>query len=236
MDLLSAIATCSLHDDITLVIAMVMAFSQGSPYAIQNAAQPEPAVQYTSEEDPLRLPVAEPVKAPRSRAEAEAKLRGMTADGGLPVLGLLPVPAAWAAMFGRKPTELFNPCINLSIATARLSEFEYNCGKAGRTCVLREYAKAAELEYLEQDVLDELGATDAGAHGRAGVIDETDAMLRAPVSGGAGEDRTRDWGADRLFFALPAGETSGTKSAGDAKSEAEEPRKADAKRDTAKRP
>lgn len=217
MDLLSAIATCSLHSDVTLVIAMAMTFSRGNPYMVQN---PVEEAAYTQEpEDSLRLPMpAAAPKAPRSRAEAEAQLRSAVDGDGAPVVGLLPVPVSWAAEWGRKTKDLFNVCINVSIATAKLSEFEYDCGgaKASRTCVLHAYAEAVGMEDLELDVLAEITTQHMGKQGPA--VIETEGMLRAPLKADS-EDRARQWGADRLFFVLPTKEapagagTAGAKSA-----------------------
>jgi Transglycosylase SLT domain len=210
MDLLSAIATCSLHGDVTLVIAIAMTFSQGNPYAVRNVDERAVDSYALEQEDSLRLPVSAATK-PKTRAEAEAQMRSIIASDGVPVVGLLPVPVSWAAQFGRKPTDLFNPCINVSIATAKLSEFEYECGKRGRSCVLKEYASAAAMDDLEQDVLDEL-AVEGLSKQRTAVV-ETEEMLRSPLKAAAAEERDRQWGADRLFFVLPSAATS-TNSAG----------------------
>jgi hypothetical protein len=208
MDLLSAIATCSLHGDFSLVIAMAMTFSHGNPYMVQNAVEEVSYVQ--EQEDPLRLPMPAASKAPRSHAEAEAQLRNIAGSEGAPVVGLLPVPVSWAALFARKPMDLFNACTNVSIATAKLSEFEYECGgpKAGRNCVLRAYAQAVGMDDLELDVLAEL--TTQGMSKQGPAVIETEEMLSAPVKAAAGEDRDRQWGADRLFFVLtPSAATRG---------------------------
>lgn len=223
MDLLSAIATCSLHGDISLVIAMAMSFSHGNPYTVLNAAEDLDDAYVQEQEDPLRLPgpgTANATKAPRTRAEAEAQLRAMAESHGAPVVGLLPVPVEWAAQFARKPTDLFNGCINISIATAKLSEFEYECGaktpKAGRACVLAAYAEAVGMDDFEQDVLDELDA-QGQSKPQAAVI-ETEEMLNAPLKAQTTEDRDRQWGADRLFFDLPPSSNAPPQSPAAAKS------------------
>lgn len=206
MDVLSVIATCGLHGDVTLVIAMAMMFSHGNPYMVQDVAKDADDAYVEEEGESLRLPVARAPKAPRTRAEAEAQLRSIVSDKGAPVVGLLPVPVSWAGIFGRTPSELFNPCVNVSIATAKLSEFEYECGgsKGTRDCVLQRYAEAAAMEDFGQDVTDELDMQGMSKQGPA--VIETQEMLSAQVQTGA-EDRDRQWGADRLFFAWPTAQS-----------------------------
>jgi hypothetical protein len=203
VDLLNTIAACSLHADLTLVIAMALTFSHGNPNTVQDTAESlgVAAIGSAQTDDPMRLPVASIVQPPKTRAEAEALLARKSADRTTLVAGLVPVPPAWAALFGRKPKDILNPCINISIATAMLSEFDYECGKQGRACVLQRYAEASGLEFLADDVLEELRAQGA-AKAAQDVID-TEEMLTAPVLTGGSEDRDRDWGADRLFFAMP---------------------------------
>lgn len=200
MDLLSSIATCSLHGDSALVIAMAMAFSHGNPYTVLNVA--ESALDSAAEEQDVSSK-PEAAGAAHARAAADAQLRDMLADDGLPVVGVLPVPASWAAQFGRKPTDLLNQCINISIATAKLSEFEYACGgRSDRSCVLREYALATGMDWLEQDVLDELALQGLSKDPSAAPDPERTAT--SPLTASTAEERDREWGADRLFFVLPS--------------------------------
>lgn len=203
MDLLTAITTCSLHSDFTLVLAIAMTFSQGNPFAVQDAAKPGDGADYAAasgpdDDAPLTLPTTQ---APKTREAAMAAFERITSNGGAPVLGLLPVPPAWASMFRRKPAELFNACTNLSIATAMLSEYEYECGKAGRPCILKRYAEAAGMQFFDRDVLSEIKARKMPKE--ADAVADTDSILDAPVfTPGAGE-ADRDWGPDKIFFPDP---------------------------------
>jgi hypothetical protein len=195
MDLLTTIATCSLANDFTLVFAMAMSFSQGNPYTVKDATEVAAAPLYGTE----IAPDASDDRAsatPRTREEAVAALKRFKADGPQPLIGLLPVPAVWAGQFQRKPTDLLDACVNVSIASAMVSEFEEACGpKAGRACVLQRYAKAAGIEMFAQDVL-ELIRTQGLPKTGAAVV-ETDDVFDAPVFA---DDPKRDWGADKIFF------------------------------------
>ena len=76
------------------------------------------------------------------------------AQGGKPLLGLLEVPLSWLSAFGWPLASAFDPCINVAIGTAMLSEFDAACATKGsmlterarmlertnrRVCVLRKY-------------------------------------------------------------------------------------------------
>jgi hypothetical protein len=121
----------------------------------------------------------------------------MVADGGAPVFGLLPVSSAWASMFDRQPAEVFDACVDMSIATAMLEEFARRCGERDRACIVRKYAEALQFDEFADEVITELRANgEAGQRPvRAGVI-VTEAALRSPIV--VESDAVRDWGADQL--------------------------------------
>jgi hypothetical protein len=198
VDLLTTLATCSLHADITLVLAMAFSFSAGNPYVVRDASSAVP-VQGAAPDVSVESPPTPFVPVdPKTEAEGIAALHRVEEQRGVPLIGLLPTPPTWAAMFGRKPGELLNACINVSIATARLSEFEYECGHADRTCVLRRYAAAVGMPSFEAQVAREIKARKMPNASRA-VID-TDTWLDAPIVAASAGDVTRDWGSDRIFF------------------------------------
>ncbi|HLK41418.1 MAG TPA: hypothetical protein VKU41_31935, partial [Polyangiaceae bacterium] len=103
------------------------------------------------------------------------------------------------------PEELFDPCINVSIGTAMLSEFDYGCARvkpggrgagqpsvgglvARRTCALHRYADAIRLPDLVTVTLDlryQSGSQPCPAD--------------APIFPAASERRL--WGSDHLLMA-----------------------------------
>lgn len=123
--------TCTLYADEALVRALVEVTSHGNPYAVIDA-HPDP----TSG--------AEPPDGPVGLEAARAAVADVERAGGVPLVGLMPVPAAWAGRFGRAPEELFDGCVNLSIATAMLSSFEQACvaGATDRAADIRRRGRA----------------------------------------------------------------------------------------------
>jgi hypothetical protein len=188
MDVLAAILTCSLYADDALVRAIV------------DNAHDNPLSIFTPERDPDTGSLS---SAPQTLDEATAQLREITAHGGRPLVGLMQVPVAWASTFGRDPKELFDPCINVSIGTAMLSEFDYVCAKpsgfvasaknsakplsARRACNLRHYAEAIHMSEL-RDVV-----TLSLRYQHGDLTAPSDVPIVAPVRNPCG------WGADRLF-------------------------------------
>jgi hypothetical protein len=205
VDLLTAITTCSLHSDFTLVLAIVMTFSHGNPFTVQDASMPAGGQAFGGEtirdDAPLTLVTTQ---VPKTRADAMVALERITSAGGTPVLGLLPVPPEWAGLFRRKPADLFNSCTNLTIAIAMLSEYEYECGKAGRQCILKRYADAVGMSYFDLDVLREIKLRKIPKEGD--VVIDTDAILEAPLFSPGANEAERDWGTDKLYFPDPAGQ------------------------------
>ena len=150
MDILTAVLACSLYADDNLVRAIVQSTSQSNAYAVVDPLEDRDAL--------------EPSPPPRSRDEAIARLADIQARGGAPLLGLMQIPVRWAERFGRDAGDLFDPCINLSVGTAMLSDFSQQCSrlpgephrevrasrtqmdvlpsKDNRACIVREYADA----------------------------------------------------------------------------------------------
>ena len=171
MDLLTVLSTCSLAKDFSLVLAMAMAFSQGEPLTVRAAADVDDAVlDDTSFEDDDQ--------GPRTREVARAEMRRFKQ----PVVGLLPVPIAWAARYQHAPDDLLDACVGVSVATAQLSEFERACvgrsGRRARECVLHAYAEAADIPLFELAVLDALQAQHPSSNA-ADVVIETEEILGA---------------------------------------------------------
>jgi hypothetical protein len=148
MDVLAAILTCSLYADDALVRAII------------DNAHDNPLVIFTLELDPA---TGSSLSAPETLDAAIAQLREVVAHGERPVIGLMQVPVTWASAFGREAADLFDPCINVSIGTAMLSEFDYMCTQSKswpgsrrsaqlptsrRTCALRRYAQAVRMPDL----------------------------------------------------------------------------------------
>jgi hypothetical protein len=189
MDILAAILTCSLYADDALVLAII------------DNAHDNPLSIITPERDPDTGSLS---SAPQTLDAATAQLSEITAHGGRPLAGLMQVPVTWASTFGREPQELFDPCINISIGTAMLSEFDYACARASSTadprsmssfavrtsrreCLVRQFARAIHMPELMTVVSLELRSP------RAPLPSPNDAPIHAPAI------ENRSWGADRMF-------------------------------------
>jgi hypothetical protein len=149
MDLLTTILTCSLYiADDSLVRAIAESNPQSNPYWVLDAS--------------ADLTQVDPPAPPKSATEALARASDILAKGGRPVLGLLQVPPGWLSAFGRELGAAFDPCTNIAIGTAMLSEFDTQCAAAQaprgsskprarsgapgrRRCVARKYEEAIGL-------------------------------------------------------------------------------------------
>jgi hypothetical protein len=191
MDLLTTILTCSLYasDD-----AMVRAIAEGpsgkNPYLVL---------------DPVAdLSGAGAPPSPKSEAEGAARAKGLMAQGGRPLLGLLELLPAWLDLFGRPLSSAFDPCTNIAIGSAMLSEFDYECAASARTrgqapllervnrraCVLREYESAIGLDDFEEVIQLELSVQ------RPLTPSIEDAPILSPVT-------APRWGSDQLLVQMP---------------------------------
>jgi hypothetical protein len=150
MDLLTTILSCSLYiADDGLVRAIAESTAQSNPYFVLDASV-----------DPTQV---DPPAAAKSPAEAAARASEILGHGGRPVLGLLQVPPAWLTAFGLELPAAFDPCANIAVGTAMLSEFDAQCAplpsvkrlaspsrpgggaSSRRACILRKYEEAIGL-------------------------------------------------------------------------------------------
>ena len=199
MDILTAVLACSLYADDGLVRAIVQSTSASNPYAVI-----DPAEEAAMDEPPPPLP--------RTIEDAQTRLSEIIERGGTPLVGLMQVPPAWAVLFGRPLRDLFDPCINISIGTARLSEFDRECteelrpkparSKRGaapkpklsaaqnRPCIVRKYADAIGMPEFTLVISLELGHQKL----RPLLAKASEAPIFPTAPTG------RAWGADRLFF------------------------------------
>ena len=192
MDLLTTILACSLYaSDDALVRAIAEGPSSKNPYLVLDAAV-----------DPTQV---DPPPAPKTETEAIARARDLLAKGGRPLLGLLELPPAWLDVFGRDLPSAFDPCTNIAVGTAMLSEFDFECGghaSSGqgrssalertnrRACVLRKYEAATGLVDFEGATLLELSFQ------RPMKAEIEAAPIFAPES-------ARSWGPDQLLVHMP---------------------------------
>jgi hypothetical protein len=147
MDLLTTILTCSLYlgnDD--LVRAVAESASHSNPYFVLDTSV-----------DPTQLDAP---PAPKNASEAVARTSDILSSGGRPLVGLLQLPPAWMTAFRRDLAAAFDPCTNIAVGTAMISQFDFECtlaraakgpvrprdakGSAAsrRRCVLRKYEEA----------------------------------------------------------------------------------------------
>jgi hypothetical protein len=192
MDLLTTILTCSLYaSDDALVRAIAEGPSGANPYLVVNTA--------------VDAAQADPLPTPKSEREATARAAQLRAEGARLVLGLLEVPPSWLDVFGRPLASAFDPCVNIAIGTAMLSEFDAECAPSApagderarrlqrtnrRACVLRRYEAAIGAADFAETIWLELSVQRP----RAAAIED------APIFAAPG---VRDWGPDRLLVPLP---------------------------------
>ncbi len=190
MDLLATILTCSLYaSDDAVVRAIAEGPSDKNPYFVVNTAAPAEGA----------------ATPPTTEKEAAARSRELIAQGGRLLLGLLEVPPSWIDAFGQPLESAFDPCTNIAIGTAMLSEFDAECADKvprrterarmlertnRRVCVLRKYEAAIGAEDFEGAILLELSVQQPAS------ASLEDAPLFAPRA-------ARAWGPDRLLVPLP---------------------------------
>ncbi len=191
MDLLTTIFTCSLYaSDDAMVRAIAEGPSGNNPYLVLD-------------------PVADAAEAgvppsPKSEAEATARAKGLMAQGGRPLLGLLELPPTWLDLFGRPLPSVFDPGTNIAIGLAMLSEFDHECAVGARSrgqapllervnrraCVLRRYESAIGSDDFEGVILLELSVQ------RPLTPSIEDAPILSPA-------RAPHWGSDQLLVQMP---------------------------------
>jgi hypothetical protein len=190
MDVLAAVLACSLYPaDDALVRALAESNSHGNPYFVF-----DPTIDPSQGVAPSE---------PRSVAQALARAQEVAAKQAVPLLGLLEVPPAWLAAFGRELSEAFDPCTNVAVGSAYLAAFESECARGTRgpspstatgrsdrrACVLRRYADALQMPDLVTVVTLELRFQTP----RVRAIFE--APIFPPVREGA-------WGPQQIFAPL----------------------------------
>jgi hypothetical protein len=186
MDLLTVIATCGFSRNYPLVLGMIMAYSQGEPHTVHAAGEfADAQLDNEAVDEPEAAGTKEAAIAQMKRIER-------------PLVGLLPVPAAWAMTYQATPEDLLDPCINLSVGTAQLSEYERRCAKRGargdaaQSCAVHEYAQAAGIPLFEELALEELQQPTRPASSSARIVVESEEMLGADpfVDGTAARSRS----------------------------------------------
>jgi hypothetical protein len=193
MDLLTTILACSLYaSDDALVRAIAEGPSDKNPYVVVDTAV-----------DPTQV---DSPPAPTTETEAMARAQNLLAKGGRPLLGLLQLPPAWLDVFGRDLASAFDPCTNIAVGTAMLSEFDFECGGGNaateqghssalertnrRACVLRQYEAATGSIDFEGATLLELSFQ------RPMKAEIASAPIFAP-------EAARSWGPDQLLVHMP---------------------------------
>jgi hypothetical protein len=121
------------------------------------------------------------------------------------------IPPEWTAMFGRELADAFTPCVNISIGSAMLSEFDYECSveavaassptrahprrTAGdstrQACVTRKYGEAIRMRDFETVTKLELRFQRP-----AGAVVPDDAPILVSVPS------PRAWGSNCIFVSL----------------------------------
>ena len=157
MDLLTTILTCSLYlADDDLVRAIAESTSASNPYFVLDGS-----VDWTQVDSP---------PMPKDAPAAVARTTDILSKGGKPLLGLLEVPPAWMTAFGRELAAAFDPCTNLAVGTAMLSQFDSECAAQGGTKGLVLHAPSAETRR---------GRPRSAAHRRC-VLSKYEAAIGSP--------------------------------------------------------
>jgi hypothetical protein len=186
---LAALLACSLYPDDALVAAIIDNVEQ-NPLSIivpDDRSDPNAAT-----------------AAPATVEQARARVRELIAGGASPLIGLMQVPPAWAQTFGREPEELLDACVNVSIGTAMLSEFDYACARRPKSGARAKPPTAISAEARRECALDRYSAaigmveltTVVGLTLRH-VPERSTRASDAPIFPSTGERRV--WGADCLL-------------------------------------
>jgi hypothetical protein len=192
MDLLTTILTCSLYaSDDAVVRAIAEGPGEANAFLVVSAVADATQVMGS---------------APHTETDALRRVVDLGAKGGRPLLGLLGVPPAWIEAFGRPLASAFDPCTNIAIGSAMLSEFDYECASPPsgaderaralertnrRACVLRKYEAATGAEDFAHAVQLELSAQ------RTATARVEDAPIFAPAV-------PTHWGPDQLLVPVSA--------------------------------
>lgn len=190
MDILTAaIIACSLHSDEALVRALVQGQSQSVQYFVGDLTELKGS------------------GAPRQREEAAALLLTVEKKGHRAALGFLGIPADWAEAFGHQPADLWDACVNISVGTAKLSEFDYECRSpkrqtprptANRACIVRRFARALNLPAPQVTLF------VSGILANLRDIARRPAIRQAPAEGHVDAQPNAEWSTDLFFGREPA--------------------------------
>jgi hypothetical protein len=148
VDISALLLACSVHADDALLLSIAYVQGRGDPYAVIDTS-----LRAIERDDALGVD-----KLASSPTAARASLTRIVALGGEPVLGLLPVRPEWATEFGKTLDDLFDPCSDIAVASAKLSEFEHACRRVRqrRGCILDLYGRSLGLPALRRAVLADL--------------------------------------------------------------------------------
>lgn len=119
MDVLAVVLACSLYPDDELLQVLVEIQSGANKFFVGDLATLETSDRLTTVADALRV-----------SSDIEKR-------GGRPAVGLTGIPISWAANFAREPSELFDPCVNVAIASAALAEYYDRCASPPRHTLRR---------------------------------------------------------------------------------------------------
>jgi hypothetical protein len=192
MDLLMTILACSLYgSDDALVRAIAEGSSGKNPYRVVDAAL-----------DPTQV---DPPPAPKTEAEALARAQDLLEKGGRPLLGLLELPPSWLAGFGLDLPSAFDPCTNVAIGSAMLSEFDFEC--SGRAATSQDRALALEHAHRRACVLRKYEAAIGTVDFEAAILLELSVQrpMKAQVEATPifAPESARTWGPDQLLVHWP---------------------------------
>jgi hypothetical protein len=155
MDVLMWIMICSLFPDNTLVQSIINAESNAYQYHMSDSSGIFAAANERIVPDDLKT--------------AKKLLAEMQRRGARPLIGLMGVPAELAAKYGLRPEELFDPCTNIKVGTAILSELSEGLsrGPMFRSALLRKYSSLlgySNKDYLVNSVLADIQSTNSKKH------------------------------------------------------------------------
>lgn len=155
MDALAALLlSCSLHLDDPLLLGVIDAVSSANVFAVLDVAG--------LDEASVDMP-------PGSANEARLALDRIASLGGSPVVGLLPARLEWFEELGKPLERLFDGCLQVEVASAKISEFDYQCRSLGnvpsarsrRACTLDRYGQSLGLPALGRFVMLQLERSSA---------------------------------------------------------------------------
>lgn len=109
MDILIWVLSCSLFGDDLFVQAVINTQSSAYEYYVGDSSNTVQGIY------------------PDNIKMSEKVISKVIREGGRPLIGLMGIPSEVAAEYGRKPADLLDPCINISVGTAILSELTTTC-------------------------------------------------------------------------------------------------------------